>query len=91
MVAEQAAHLSEPPTGTETPSESLEEAVKADNTFSPLVWHVGQKASSLRQPILRSNSNLLLQFEQKYSYIGIFFPPILFYTLGEWKARVIKG
>ncbi len=63
----QPAHLSNPPIGVETPSESLDKEVNAEKSFCPLVLHVGQKAPSLIQFIERSSSNLPLQFGQKYS------------------------
>jgi len=65
---------------SELPSESLEKEAKAEKTFCPGVLHVGHKASSLAQLILRSSSNLRWQFGQKYSYIGIFSPPKLYFT-----------
>jgi len=80
LVAEQLEQLSEPPIGVENPSESLEKEAKVENTFCPGVLHVGHKASSLAQLMLRSSSNLLWQFGQKYSYIGIFSPPKLYFT-----------
>jgi len=60
-------HLSNPPIGVETPSESLDKEANTEGTFCPLMLHVGQKASSFIQFIERSNSNLPLQLEQKYS------------------------
>ena len=67
LVAVQLAQLLEPPTGVEIPSGPLEKEEKVDNILSPLVLHLEQKASSSAHRKGRSNSNLLLQFGQKYS------------------------
>jgi len=63
----QPVHLSDPPTGMEIPSESLDRQLNVEKSFCPLALHVGQKASSLTRFIERSSSNLLWQLGQKYS------------------------
>jgi len=63
----QPVHLSNPPTGVETPSEFFDTELNVERSFCPLLWHVGQKASSPAQFIERSSSNLLRQPGQKYS------------------------
>ena len=64
-------HGLKPPSEEDSPSAPLETQAKVERTRSPLLWQWGQEAASSARLMGRSNSNLSLQLEQRYSYIGI--------------------
>ena len=64
-----------PPVGEVSPFASFDREAKVENTRLAFLWQTGHEASLLTWLKLRNNSNLSLQPEQTYSYIGILFPP----------------
>jgi hypothetical protein len=71
VVAEQLAQAL-PPSEAGEPSELLE---NEESTRRALLPQLGQEAPWLDWLMVLSSSNLILQLEQKYSYIGISPPP----------------
>jgi hypothetical protein len=61
-----------PPSEADEPSELRQ---NEESTRSAPLPHLGQETFSPDWLMVLSNSNLLLQLEQKYSYIGISPPP----------------
>lgn len=59
------------------PESPLEKAAKEEKSFLAGAWHSGQEASSVASLKGRRSSNLQLQLEQTYSYIGISPPPFI--------------
>lgn len=59
----------------DSPSAPLEKAAKDENSFRAEDWHLGHETASPASLKERRSSNLALQLEQMYSYIGM---PLIF-------------